>query len=537
MQPGTVHGEGYSARLASLAATLREQLHLRPRVHNVGPAVLSRRDRLVSFARRNNTNLFTTCVAVTTVLLLLPLCVLYYKAGTMAAGMHQKGMLFPNGSLSISIQRGFDPATCKDFHPLVDGSTVHASPPSVDTEGFVPYRTKVVSTNPIFCVYQHDVFLRFPKLHYRVVDVPGAFCTHLIYHAAGVTADGSIYSKDPTFDETYQGFRLAAELKGVYTHLKVLLALGGGPDERDTFQFSSVTGLLNRTRAFADKAYWWLVNRGFDGLHLDWRQPGGHCGSPGDKQNFLVLIETLRERFGLRYIITVGVPYQEEYRHRGYHLPGIADQADFLLATTHGFHDASEKYAQCPSPYTTPSKNHTTGRSKIKAPGNSPTMHEVMRALKYEVPREHRQRLCFSVSLMGHRWTLRSSGSFHAGSAASRAGPAAGDSQARGVLEYPLVCQYLLRDSVDPDGMCSYAVRFRDWVAYEGVQSLPIKLSRMRRDMGTPGLCVAVWDLAFDDFRGDCGNSRSPLLRAIHRALSSRKVFVIPKGAVAGKRP
>ncbi|XP_075750654.1 acidic mammalian chitinase-like [Rhipicephalus microplus] len=325
-------------------------------------------------------------------------------------------------------------------------------------------------------------------------------------------------------DNTFvtQGFRQAAELKGVYTHLKVLLALGGGPDERDTFQFSSVTGLLNRTRAFADKAYWWLVNRGFDGLHLDWRQPGGHCGSPGDKQNFLVLIETLRERFGLRYVLTVGVPYQEEYRHRGYHLPGIADQADFLLATTHGFHDASEKYAQCPSPYTTP---------------NSPTMHDVMRALKYEVPREHRQRLCFSVSLMGHRWTLRSSGSFHAGSAASRAGPAAGDSQARGVLEYPLVCQYLLRDSVDPDGMCSYAVRFRDWVAYEGVQSLPIKLSRMRRDMGTPGLCVAVWDLAFDDFRGDCGNSRSPLLRAIHRALSSRKVFVIPKGAAAGKRP
>ncbi|KAH7987792.1 hypothetical protein HPB52_025406 [Rhipicephalus sanguineus] len=333
------------------------------------------------------------------------------------------------------------------------------------------------------------------------------------------------------------GFRQAAELKGVYTHLKVLLSLGGGPDERDTFQFSSMSGHLNRTRAFADKAYWWLVNRGFDGLHLDWRQPGGHCGSQADKQNFLVLVETLRERFGLRYIITVGVPYQEEYRHRGYHLPGIADQADFLLATTHGFHDASEKYAQCPSPYTTPSANHTAGRSKNRAPRNGPTMREVMRMLKYEVPREHRQRLCFSVSLMGHRWTLRSSGAFHAGSAASRAGPAAGDSQARGVLEYPLVCQYLLRDSVDPDGMCSYAVRFRDWVAYEGVHSLPLKLSRMRRDMGTPGLCVAVWDLAFDDFRGDCGNSRSPLLRTIHRALSSKKVWVIPKGAAGGKRP
>ncbi|KAL1476590.1 hypothetical protein MTO96_036406 [Rhipicephalus appendiculatus] len=121
------------------------------------------------------------------------------------------------------------------------------------------------------------------------------------------------------------------------------------------------------------------------------------------------------------------------------------------------------------------------------------------------------------------RWTLRSSGAFHAGSAASRAGPAAGDSQARGVLEYPLVCQYLLRDSVDPDGMCSYAVRFRDWVAYEGIQSLPLKLSRMGSDIGMPGLCVAVWDLAFDDFRGDCGNSRSPLLRGPYTGRSARE--------------
>ncbi|XP_075551757.1 chitotriosidase-1-like [Dermacentor variabilis] len=536
-QPSAAHGGGYSAGLASLAAALRKPLQFRSRFHDVGPTIRAWGDQLISFARRNNTNMFTTFVAVSTVFLLLPLCVLYYKVGTMAAGMHRKGIFFRDDGHGFAVQLGFDAATCKDFHPLVDSSPVHAVTHVVETEDFVPYRTKVVSTNPIFCVYQHDVFLRFPNLHYRVVDVPGAFCTHLIYHAAGVTADGSIYSKDPTFDETYQGFRQASELKGVYPHLKVLLSLGGGPDERDTFQFSSMAGQLNRTRAFADKAFWWLVNRGFDGLHLDWRQPGGHCGSRDDKQNFLVLVETLRERFGLRYIITVGVPYQEDYRHRGYHLPGIADQADFLLATTHGFHDASEKYAQCPSPYTAPSANSTAGRSKNKAPRNGPTMRDVMRMLKHEVPREHRQRLCFSVSLMGHRWTLRSSGAFHAGSAARRAGPATGDSQARGVLEYPLVCQYLLRDSVDPDGMCSYAVHFRDWVAYEGVQSLPIKLSRMRRDMGTPGLCVAVWDLAFDDFRGDCGESRSPLLRAIHRALSSKKVWIIPKRAGGRRRP
>ncbi|KAL1467484.1 hypothetical protein MTO96_042146, partial [Rhipicephalus appendiculatus] len=144
-EPGTVHGEGYSGRLASLAAALRQRLKFRPRLHDAGPTGLSWRDRLVSFARRNNTNLFTTFVAVTTVFLLLPLCVLYYKAGTMAAGMHQKrgycSRMMAAASASASSE-GFDTATCKDFHPLVDGSTAQATSPSVDTEDFVPYRTK-----------------------------------------------------------------------------------------------------------------------------------------------------------------------------------------------------------------------------------------------------------------------------------------------------------------------------------------------------------------------------------------------------------
>ncbi|XP_077540962.1 chitinase-like protein 4 [Haemaphysalis longicornis] len=481
----------------------------RPRLR-ILPQWQSRGGQVLECTCRNKSNLLTSSLAVSALLLLLPLGLLYYKAGTVAADMPQPGRFLAAsgllGDLDGRSLRGFNVGACADFHPLVDSESRRPDLRFLDTEDFIPYRTESVSRNAIFCVYQNDAYRRFPNLRYRVVDVPGAYCTHVIYHAAGVTADGSIYSKDPIFDETYQCFRRASELKATYPHLKILLSLGGGPDERDTFQFSKAARDLNSSRAFADKAYWWLVNQGFDGLHLDWHQPAGTCGTRFDKRNFVVLVATLRERFGGRYVITAGVPYQDQWRHRGYHLPGLADQVDFLLATTHGFSDAHQLYTQCPSPYGTP-------------PDSGPTMYDVIRTLKHEVPRRHRHRLCFSVSLQGNQWTLRSPGAFHVGSPARAAAP----------VEYPLVCKILLRDSVDPDGLCSYAVRSRKWIAYEGPRSLTLKLERMRQDVGTPGLCLAVWDLAFDDFKGDCGNSRSPLMKTIYSSLSATRVWVYPR--------
>ncbi|KAH9381454.1 hypothetical protein HPB48_016967 [Haemaphysalis longicornis] len=351
--------------------------------------------------------------------------------------------------------------------PPAGGQRVPASGPYdfLDTEDFIPYRTESVSRNAIFCVYQNDAYRRFPNLRYRVVDVPGAYCTHVIYHAAGVTADGSIYSKDPHVRR--DGFRHASELKVTYPHLKILLSLGVDPTSPTHSNSRRAARDLNSSRAFADKAYWWLVNQGFDGLHFDWHQPRAPAARASTSATSSCWSPLCAKRFGGRYIITAGVPYQ---------------------------------VPQFPLP-------------------DGPTMYDVIRTLKHEVPRRHRHRLCFSVSLQGNQWTLRSPGAFHVGSPARAAAP----------VEYPLVCKILLRDSVDPDGLCSYAVRSRKWIAYEGPRSLTLKLERMRQDVGTPGLCLAVWDLAFDDFKGDCGNSRSPLMKTIYSSLSATRVWVYPR--------
>lgn len=403
------------------------------------------------------------------------------------------------------------PSLCFDYRPAQARSPAHSELPFIDMDEITPYKHVIPSRNAIFCVYENDVLLRYSKLRYRVNDVPGSYCTHLIYYKAGVTAEGNLYSKDPVIDERYRGYKAVAELKNVYTHLKVLLAIGGGPHVRDTAQFSSLAADLNRTRSFADRAYWWLVNQGFDGIHLDWRQPGGDCGRASDKQHYLRLVETLRERFGTRFLLTVGVPYQDNIRHRGFHLPGIADNANYILITSHDLYNATTSLTHCPSPY-------------MEQNRSGPTVYDVVHKLKYEIPREHREILCFTVSLRGVFWTLQSTSSFAVGSQATSPGPPVGNTQTAGVMEYPRVCRYHMKDTVDKSGLCSFAVHLKEWVSYEGTQTLPLKLSRMRKDMGTGGLCLAVWDLEMDDFGAECDRIRSPLLRAIYSALSGFKV-------------
>ena len=54
------------------------------------------------------------------------------------------------------------------------------------------------------------------------------------------------------------------------------------------------------------------------------------------------------------------------------------------------------------------------------------------------------------------------------------------------------------------------------WVSYDDEDSIEAK-SRFAADQGLAG--VMVWSVDTDDFRGNCGRGRFPLLRAINRVL------------------
>lgn len=133
----------------------------------------------------------------------------------------------------------------------------------------------------------------------EVDKYPVAKLTHIIYSFLHLQGN-RLAVDDANADSTIQ--HLVA-LKTKYPHLKVMLALGGwGGCKTCSEVFSSQQG----RNEFAESARELLVKYKADGLDLDWEYPAiegppGHAYSPEDKQNFTLLVQELRKKFGNQY--------------------------------------------------------------------------------------------------------------------------------------------------------------------------------------------------------------------------------------------
>lgn len=62
-----------------------------------------------------------------------------------------------------------------------------------------------------------------------------------------------------------------------------------------------------------------------------------------------------------------------------------------------------------------------------------------------------------------------------------------------------------------------YAVQGRNWISFDDVDSLTIKIEYALK-FNISG--AMIWSIETDDFRGTCSDGKYPLLRAVNRALN-----------------
>ncbi|KAK8782107.1 putative chitinase 2 [Amblyomma americanum] len=336
---------------------------------------------------------------------------------------------------------------------------------------------------PIFCVFRNTAYRDFKNILYRLGTVPHSLCTHLLYHSARYSS-GAIASRDKLFDEVYQGFTIAANMRRVWSHLRVLLTVSVSEPETAEFSDSIQSGV--KITVFREAAYRWLTRHKFDGLNLDWPHAGGPCGADSDVANYAALLRSLKARFESRFLLTVTVPGELSDVSKSLDLRAASEVADFLLLR-------SERRKNW-KPY------------KYDCPGHA--VAPVFFALKALAPTA---KICFSIS-----FEVRAFKTSWNRSVVVPADPTPYTGTA-GLRAFSEVCEaYDVR--VDPVKYCTLASSSRKVkLALETPRSISQKLQVLSRP------CVVLWGMEFDDFEGYCSpGSRDPwpLTAAVYNALN-----------------
>lgn len=138
--------------------------------------------------------------------------------------------------------------------------------------------------------------------------IDGSKLTHINYAFANIGSDLKIAIGYPDIDPS--NFSKLNTLKQANPGLKSLISVGGWSWSG---KFSDVALTDASRTAFADSCVAFIVKYGFDGIDIDWEYPvsGGlatNVKRPEDKQNFTLLLKSLREKINARSLID-GKPY------------------------------------------------------------------------------------------------------------------------------------------------------------------------------------------------------------------------------------
>ena len=178
-------------------------------------------------------------------------------------------------------------------------------------------------------------------------NVDGDLCTHLIYSFAGLdTNTWSIKTLDAWLDleDNYglQGFKKATDLRDVFPHMKVMIAIGGWNEGSE--KYSEMAGDDEKRGMFVKSAVEFLRLHKFDGLDLDWEYPGRRGGAPQDKENFIKLAKELKEAFKEdKFLLTAAIGAAKGTIDVSYDVERMYEYLDYVNVMCYDYHGKWDK--------------------------------------------------------------------------------------------------------------------------------------------------------------------------------------------------
>ncbi|EDW77857.1 uncharacterized protein Dwil_GK24710 [Drosophila willistoni] len=412
----------------------------------------------------------------------------------------------------------------------------------------------------LVCYYDSSSYTRegLGKLLNPDLEIALQFCTHLVYGYAGIRADNyQVQSLNENLDIYKHQFSEVTALKHKYQHLKVLLSVGGDHDidvEHPNKYIELLEGEKVRQTAFIQSAFSLVKTYGFDGLDLAYQFPRnkprkvhGELGSAwksvkkfftGDfvvdtqsslhKEQFTAFVRGVKDSLrndGLLLSLTV-LPNVNSTWY--FDIPALNGLVDFVNLAAFDFLTPARNPEEADftaSLYGAPSQNRL---------GHYNADFQVQHWLQHGFPSS---RINLGVAAYGNAWKLTADSGVEGTPVVGHTdgpAPAGSQSQKPGLLSYPEICGKLknaqneflkgndspLHRVSDPTkryGNYAFrpvqgAVTEGIWVSYDDPDAAANKAAYVKaKNLGG----IALFDLAYDDFRGLCTNDKYPILRSI----------------------
>ncbi|UYV62805.1 Cht9 [Cordylochernes scorpioides] len=211
-------------------------------------------------------------------------------------------------------------------------------------------------------------------------------------------------------------------------------------------------------------------------------------------------------------LLTAAVSAGKKTIDTAYDVPEVSKYLDFINVMCYDYHGGWETVAGHHAPlYARPDDNEENRMLNVN--------FSINYWLAMGAPRD---KLVLGMGLYGRSFTLQRAEDNGVGASAPQRGRAGPYTREPGSLGYNEICEEQSRGQPwtqvrDPYFMAPYAFRERQWVGYDDIESIMLKVEYAKH-MGLAG--GMVWSVETDDFQGSCHGERYPLLTAINRAFA-----------------
>ncbi|XP_076043180.1 chitinase 7 [Oratosquilla oratoria] len=371
----------------------------------------------------------------------------------------------------------------------------------------------------VFCYYTSWAKKRSGAGRFEPEYIDPETCTHVVYAFASME-DNRLAPGHP--DDVGDSFtpgiyQRLMKLKEKNQNLKILLALGGWAF--GTKPFKELVSNSFRMNGFIYDALDFLRKHEFDGIDIDWEYPRG----PDDKANFVNLLKEFRIAFEgeakssghTRLLVTAAVPASFEALAAGYDVPEISKYLDYLNVMTYDFHGQWDNEVGHNSPLL-PLEVSTPYQMKLTVD------FSIREWIKQGAPP---QKILVGMPTYGRSFTLADPDSFDIGAEVTAGGDAGRYTLEEGFMSYYEVCEFLFQENTtlvwDNEQLVPFAYRGNQWVGFDDERSLAGKVEWLKElDLGG----VMIWSVDMDDFRGNCGGEKYPLLKTLVNSLGNYSV-------------